>query len=47
RSDIASETIPLMRLTWHVVWIKRDDKWMALKARRLLDETEATVDEDL
>jgi hypothetical protein len=28
RTDITSETIPAMRLNWHVSWIKRSKEWL-------------------
>jgi len=33
RSDVRSETIPVMRLNWSVVWIKRSEGWLVYKVK--------------
>ena len=33
RGDITSETIPVMRLNWRVIWIKRSRGWLVYKVK--------------
>jgi len=33
RSDVTSDTIPVMRLNWRVIWIKRPTGWLVYKTK--------------
>jgi len=42
RSDITSETIPVMRLNWRAIWIKRSKDWLVLKVKGPASGPDAT-----
>lgn len=46
RSDVTSETIPVMRLNWSVVWIKRSKGWLVYKVKGPLTEPAAEEDSE-
>jgi len=45
RSDIASRTVPAIRLRWRVVWMKRPDGWLVSKAGGPIFKPDALEDE--